>query len=80
MKKRATKKRGKRRAAVSSETFVKAWAKGGTIADVAGRCGMSAVSATSRGARFRKAGVKLPELERLSSRRVDVAALNALLK
>lgn len=79
MKKR-TKGNGKRRVTVTAEEFVKAWAKGGTIADVASRCGMSTASATSRGARFRKAGVRLPDLERLSSRRIDVAALNALLK
>lgn len=72
---------GTARARVSAEAFVKAWAKGGTVADVAGRLGCDARSVTSRGIRYRKAGIALPKLERRGGGpRLDVDALNELLK
>ena len=69
-----------RRTHVSAVDFVKAWVKGGTIADVAERAGVSIATAQGRAHRFRKAGVALPKLERRTHAGLDIQALNALLK
>ena len=80
MKKRAKRKsNGKARASVTDITFVKAWAKAGSVADVAAKVGMAYGSAQSRAGYLRKAGVKLPKFAR-SRREIDVVGLNALLR
>ena len=69
----------KTRTAVSNEAFVKAWAKSDSIGSVASRLGLSHGNTQARGARLRKAGVKLARFK--SGRHaLDVAGLNALYK
>ena len=65
---------------IDSETFVKAWLKGGTTADVAARLGCGVNNIYGRGRSLRAAGVKLPKLDPAVRKRIDVAGLNALIK
>ena len=79
-KKRAKKKtNGRARAHVTDVSFVKAWAKAESVADVAGSVGLAYSGAQARAKKLRDAGVKLPKFAR-SRREIDVAGLNAILK
>ena len=78
MKKRA-KKKANGRARVADITFVKAWAKAESVADVAAGVGMAYSGAQARARKLRDAGVKLPKFAR-SRREIDVVGLNALLR
>lgn len=79
MKKAKRKSNGRGRAHVTDILFVKAWAKGESVADVAGAVGLAYSGAQARARKLRDAGVKLPKFAR-SRREIDVAGLNAILR
>lgn len=67
---------------VSATKFIKAWKAGGTVVDVARRCGLKVSSVRVRAVKWRAKGIKLPKLTPLPMGKppLDVKALNALLK
>ena len=85
MKKKAKRRKARSRArargrvSVSHAAFCKAWKKAYSVADVAAKVHMAYSGAQARALVLRKAGVKLPKFTR-KARRIDVAALNAILR
>lgn len=67
---------------VPNETFVMAWARSKTNADVMKSTGLTYSGMLQKAKKLRELGVKLPKLDRPKFRHapVDVAALNALLR
>ena len=65
---------------IPADVFVKAWVKADTVHDVAKTLDREVGTIHNRAQSLRKAGVKLPKLARAYYSRVDVDALNALIK
>ena len=65
---------------IPADTFVKAWLKAKTVGDVASALDREVGTIHNRAQSLRKAGVKLPPLARMRVRRIDVDALNAMIK
>lgn len=73
-------KKKQRSAVIPADVFVKAWMKADTVNDVAGSLDREVATIHNRAQSLRKAGVKLPKLARAYTSRIDVDALNALIK
>jgi len=65
---------------IPADTFVKAWLKAKTVGDVASALDRETGTIHNRARSLRVAGVKLPPLARMRARRLDVDALNAMIK
>ena len=74
------KKTNTRAPRIPADTFVKAWLKAKTVGDVASALDQEVGTIHNRAQSLRKAGVKLPPLARIRVRRIDVDALNAMIK
>jgi hypothetical protein len=74
------KKTNTRAPMIPADTFVKAWMKADTVNDVAEALDREVGTIHNRAQSLRKAGVRLPKLKRVSHSRLDVDALNALIK
>lgn len=67
-----------KKARVSDEDFVRAYAVALTSKDVQDKTGMSPISISTRAKKLREKGVKLPELQRVK-KETDVDGLNKIL-
>lgn len=65
---------------LSPEDFVKAWQKADNLDEFEKATGMGPIAASNRARHYRKIGVELKAYPRRSSARIDVKALNALVK
>lgn len=65
---------------VSAERFVKAWQNAESASEVADELGITAQSAQSRAAAYRKRGVNLKKMPRAGRAKLDVDSLNDLIE
>lgn len=63
----------------TAEQFVKDWQNSSNLKEVCEKTGMDSLAASQRAVNYRKKGVNLKCFQKGGGRRLDVAALNAVL-
>jgi hypothetical protein len=77
----ATKKgQGKTDYSVSPEEFIRVWQTSSSAQEVADKLKMPKPIVLARASNYRKTGVKIKNMPRGATRRLDVAALNKLIE
>ncbi len=71
---------GKTDYSVSPEEFIQAWQSSSSAQEVADKLKMPKPIVLARASTYRKAGVHIKKMPRVSNRRLDVAALNRLIE